>query len=295
VELIIKKKYFAQFLLCITTLSALLPAFAAPISDVSKKTTTRFERIAKKLNLSSEDLATILFASPAIFLSSFLLDILGKPTPPGFKTLMLIWAIVPPILAIGTPKKAIDALARTPGLKQFFQGLRYLLEARLKEYGLSYCENKECKGLCTECKAVPLYTLISLGLMPITAYFGHQYRISEQHKREQEAFERLREYFRQREHNYENNEWQNAAAPNIPNHDLYHALGVAQNATQREIAQAYRRLARQFHPDKAMINNISLEEANRRMQQTNEANQILSNPETRREYDQMIRINRGNH
>lgn len=72
--------------------------------------------------------------------------------------------------------------------------------------------------------------------------------------------------------------------PQPNNH--YQILGVAQNASEAEIGRAYRRLALQFHPDRAAANNITSEEAHRRMQQLNEANEILSNPEARHEYDQ---------
>lgn len=72
--------------------------------------------------------------------------------------------------------------------------------------------------------------------------------------------------------------------PQSINH--YQILGVAQNASEAEIRRAYRQLALQFHPDRAAANNITSEEAHRRMQQLNEANEILSNPEARHEYDQ---------
>jgi curved DNA-binding protein CbpA len=63
----------------------------------------------------------------------------------------------------------------------------------------------------------------------------------------------------------------------------YQILQVAPDATQAEIAAAYRRLARQVHPD---LNPSP--EAHRRMQELNEAYNTLRHPERRRRYDEML-------
>jgi curved DNA-binding protein len=62
--------------------------------------------------------------------------------------------------------------------------------------------------------------------------------------------------------------------------DYYEILGIGRNATSEEIKQAYRRLARQFHPDQ----NPDPVAADR-FKQIAEAYRILSNPETRLAYD----------
>jgi len=63
--------------------------------------------------------------------------------------------------------------------------------------------------------------------------------------------------------------------------DYYNILGVSRNATEREIKQAYRKLARQHHPDV----NPSDKSAEEKFKQINEAYEILSDKEKRPKYD----------
>ena len=63
--------------------------------------------------------------------------------------------------------------------------------------------------------------------------------------------------------------------------DFYHILGVHRDATLDEIKRAYRRLAKQLHPD----TNHGNESAKRKFHEVSEAYKVLSNPDTRRRYD----------
>lgn len=64
--------------------------------------------------------------------------------------------------------------------------------------------------------------------------------------------------------------------------DYYKVLGLTNKASTAEIKKAYRKLARKFHPDL----NPNDTEAEKKFKQINEANEVLSDPEKRKKYDQ---------
>jgi len=64
--------------------------------------------------------------------------------------------------------------------------------------------------------------------------------------------------------------------------DYYQILGVSRNASEKEIKQAYRRLARKHHPDL----NPNDKSAEAKFKEINAAYEVLSNPEKRKKYDQ---------
>ena len=68
--------------------------------------------------------------------------------------------------------------------------------------------------------------------------------------------------------------------------DFYKVLGVTEKASQEEIKKAYRKLAKQYHPD-ANPNDPSAAD---RFKEVGEAYGILSDPEKRKQYDQMRRL-----
>src|ERR1044071_3906818 len=65
--------------------------------------------------------------------------------------------------------------------------------------------------------------------------------------------------------------------------DYYSTLGVAKTATEKEIKEAFRKLARKFHPDV----NPGDKSAHAKCKEINEANEGLGDPEKRKKYDDL--------
>lgn len=63
--------------------------------------------------------------------------------------------------------------------------------------------------------------------------------------------------------------------------DYYKVLGIDKKASEKDIKNTYRKLARKYHPDL----NPNDKEATKKFQQINEANEVLSNAEKRKKYD----------
>src|SRR5437588_9069919 len=63
--------------------------------------------------------------------------------------------------------------------------------------------------------------------------------------------------------------------------DYYKILGVSKDASEKEIRQAYRKLARKYHPDV----NPNNKEAESKFKEINEAYEVLSDAEKRKKYD----------
>lgn len=64
--------------------------------------------------------------------------------------------------------------------------------------------------------------------------------------------------------------------------DYYQVLGISKNASDEDIKKTYRKLARKLHPDL----NPNDKDAHKKFQQVNEANEVLSDAEKRKKYDQ---------
>jgi curved DNA-binding protein len=65
--------------------------------------------------------------------------------------------------------------------------------------------------------------------------------------------------------------------------DYYQTLGVPRGASQADIKKAFRKLAREHHPDKKPGDKT----AEQRFKQINEANAVLSDPDKRKKYDRL--------
>src|SRR6058998_3718437 len=68
--------------------------------------------------------------------------------------------------------------------------------------------------------------------------------------------------------------------------DYYEVLGVPRDATAKAIRDAYRKLARQYHPD-LQDTPSKKKVAEEKFKEINEANEVLSDPEKRKKYDEL--------
>jgi molecular chaperone DnaJ len=71
--------------------------------------------------------------------------------------------------------------------------------------------------------------------------------------------------------------------------DFYKILGVSKDVSEAELKKTYRKLARQYHPD----SNPGDAKAEAKFKEISEANSVLADPETRKEYDQVRAMGSG--
>ena len=68
--------------------------------------------------------------------------------------------------------------------------------------------------------------------------------------------------------------------------DYYTTLGVGKTASDKEIKQAFRKLARKHHPDVNPGDKVS----ESKFKEVNEAYEVLGDPEKRKKYDELARM-----
>jgi curved DNA-binding protein len=68
--------------------------------------------------------------------------------------------------------------------------------------------------------------------------------------------------------------------------DYYAILGISKTASPEEIKQAFRKLARKYHPDV----NPGNKQAEARFKEINEAYEVLSDPDKRKKYDLLVNM-----
>src|SRR6476620_6995304 len=66
--------------------------------------------------------------------------------------------------------------------------------------------------------------------------------------------------------------------------DYYAVLGIGREASAEDVKKAFRRLARQYHPD--LQSGTKKAEMEKKFKELNEANEVLSDPDKRKKYDQ---------
>ncbi|SCU98351.1 LADA_0H12420g1_1 [Lachancea dasiensis] len=122
---------------------------------------------------------------------------------------------------------------------------------------------------------------------------SHTKRIRE----EQAKFQQQRQQQQRQQHNFFRQQQQHSSPPaasDLSKKDLYKVLGLSQHASAKDIRKSYLTFTRKYHPDKQGQLTVKEKQKNEeKMSQINEAYEILSNEEKRKEYDLQRTGSRG--
>lgn len=157
------------------------------------------------------------------------------------------------------PKSRAQAIAHMLKMEPLIEQKKYEEALKIGKAGLQFNpENKILKKKVHEIKVI---------LMRQRSQQNHNYNRNQNYHRNQHHGGRQR----------------NAT----PNKDYYKILGVSKTANDKELRSAYREKTKQFHPDKYK-GDLSAEEVDRKMAEVNQAYEVLSNPDLRRQVDMGI-------
>ncbi|OBA21457.1 DnaJ-domain-containing protein [Metschnikowia bicuspidata var. bicuspidata NRRL YB-4993] len=112
--------------------------------------------------------------------------------------------------------------------------------------------------------------------------------LRKQRQQQQQQQQQQQEYFRQQQHHHHQQQHQQQQQQQTkfdPSKDYYKLLDVSKDADEQTLKRAYRAQTLKYHPDKYKGTDLLKKEIELKMQDINEAYEILSDPEARANYD----------
>ncbi|WEJ94515.1 hypothetical protein PSN45_002004 [Yamadazyma tenuis] len=114
---------------------------------------------------------------------------------------------------------------------------------------------------------------------PVDAYIREQ-----QQKQRQQQQQQQQRYHQQRQQQQQQQQ-QQRAPPSAPKNDYYKVLDIPRDADEKTIKRAYRAQTLKYHPDKFKRSGLTEEQMEQKMQEVNQAYEVLSSKELKERYD----------